>query len=47
MERTGIFGKKGITSKKRRSEQLFLCGTRCPDLIHIPMKLHEDILNYY
>ena len=25
-------------------EHAFLCGTCCPDLIHIPIKLHEDIL---
>ena len=38
---------KGITWKLRKGEQLFLCSTRRPDLIHIPIKLHEDIPNGY
>ena len=45
-----MFGKinqRGITWKPRKEEQSFLCTTRCPDVIHIPMKLHEDILNCY
>ena len=36
---------RDITWKLRESEQSFLCATRRPDLIHIPLKLHEDILN--
>ena len=45
-----MFGKinqKGITWKLRKREQSFLCVTYRPDLIHIPLKLHEDILNGY
>ena len=38
---------RGETWKLRKGEQLFLCGTHRPDLIHIPIKLHEDILNCY
>ena len=39
-----MFGKinqKGITWKIRYGEQSFLCATRRPDLIDIPIKLHE------
>ena len=36
---------RDITWKLRKGEQSFLCMTCCPDLIHIPIKLHEDILN--
>ena len=39
--------KRGITWKLRKREQSFLCATCRPDLIHIPIKLHEDILNSY
>ena len=49
-ERTRMFGKmnqKDITWKIRMGEQSFLCMTHCPDLIHIPIKLHEDIPNGY
>ena len=45
-----MFGKinqKSITWKIRKGEQSFLCTAHCPDLIHIPIKLHEDILNSY
>ena len=38
---------RSITRKLRKGEQSFLCVTRPPDLIHIPRKLHEDILNCY
>ena len=31
----------------RKGKQSFLCLTHHPDLIHIPIKLHEDILNGY
>ena len=49
MEPTRIFGKinqRCITWKIRNGEQSFLCVTHphC-DLIHIPIKLHEDIPN--
>ena len=37
----------GITWKQIKGEQSFLSVTHCPDLIHIPIKLHEGILNYY
>ena len=45
-----MFGKnkqRGITGKLRKGGQSFLCATHRPDLIHIPIKLHEDILNGY
>ena len=47
MERTRMFGKKLITWKIRKGEQSFLCATHCLDLIHTPIKLHEDILKGY
>ena len=43
-----MFGKinqRGIAWKLRKGEQLFLCRSHPPDLIHIPIKLHKDILN--
>ena len=46
MERTRMFDKinqKDITSKLRKGEQSFLCVTHRHDLIHTPIKLHEDI----
>ena len=46
-----MFGKnqpKGITQKLRKGEgQSFLCTTHHPDLVDIPINLHEDILNGY
>ena len=36
-----------ITWKQRKREQSFLCVTHRPDLIHTPIKLHEDILICY
>ena len=45
-----MFGKinqRGITWKIRKWEQSFLCTTHHPDLIHIPIMLHEDIPNGY
>ena len=48
MVRTRIFGKKyskGHSLETKKEEQSFLCATRRPDLIHIPIKFHEDILN--
>ena len=45
-----MFGKiyqEGITWKIRKGEQSILCATHRPDLIHIPIKLHEDIPNGY
>ena len=45
-----MFGKnnqRGIAWKLRKGEQLFLCATSRHDLIHILIKLHEDILNGY
>ena len=50
MERTRIVEKnnqRGITWKIRKREQSFLYATHCRDLIHIPVKLHEDIPNGY
>ena len=41
-----MFGKnnqKGMTWKLRKGEQTFLCATHCRDLIHILIKLHEDL----
>ena len=38
---------RGITWKKRKGEQSLLCTTHRHDLIHIPVKLHEDIPNSY
>ena len=38
---------RGKTWKVRKGEQLFLYTTSPPDLIHIPIKLHEDIPNGY
>ena len=38
----GKFNQRGITQKLRKEEQSFLCTTHCPNLIHIPLKLHED-----
>ena len=45
-----MFGKinqRGVIWKIRKREQSFLCATHCHDLIHSPIKLHEDILNGY
>ena len=36
---------RGITWKLRKGEQSFLYATRHSDLIHIPINLHEDIIN--
>ena len=50
MGHTRMFGKinqRCITWKLRKEEQSFLCITRRPDLKHIPINLHEDILNCY
>ena len=38
---------RGITQKVRKGEQSFLCMVCRLDLMHIPIKLHEDILNGY
>ena len=43
----GKFNQRGITWKIRNREQSFLCTTHQSDLIHIPVKLHEDIPNGY
>ena len=43
----GKFSQRGITNKLRRGGQSYLCATRHPDLMHIPIKLHEDIPNDY
>ena len=45
MVRTKMFGikSKGHNLETRKGEQSFLCATCCPDLIHIPVKLLEDI----
>ena len=45
-----VWGKnnqKGITQTVRKGEQSFLSTTQRLDLIHIPIKLHIDILNGY
>ena len=45
-----MFGKinqRGITWKLRKGEQSILCETSRPNLIHIPIKLYEDILKCY
>ena len=45
-----MFGKinqRGITKKLRKWEQSFIYITCCPNLIRIPIKLHEDISNHY
>ena len=39
--------KNNQNCKVRKGEQLFLYTTRRHDLIHIPIKLHEDIPNGY
>ena len=44
---SGKINQRGITSKLRKGEQSFLYATYRPDQIHIPIKLHEDILNCY
>ena len=36
---------RGIIWKLRKGDQSFLCVMHHHDLIHIPIKLHEDILN--
>ena len=36
-----------ISWKLRKRDQSFLCVTRCPDLILIPIKLQEDIPDGY
>ena len=38
---------RGMTQILRKGKQSFLCATRCPDLIHILIKLREDIPNGY
>ena len=47
VQKSGKINQRGITWKLRKGEQSFLCTKHCPDLIHIPIKLHEDILNHY
>ena len=34
---------RGLNLKLGKGGQPFLCATRRPDLIHIPIKFHEDI----
>ena len=38
---------RGITRKLRKGKQLFLCLSCHLDLMHIPIKLHDDIPNGY
>ena len=38
---------RGITRKLKKREQSFLRTTQRLDIIHIPIKLYEDILNGY
>ena len=40
-----MFGK--INQSGMENKKSFLYGTHSPDLIHTPIKLHEDILNSY
>ena len=42
-----MFGEKskGAKGETEKGEQSFLNAVRCPDLIHTPINLHEDILN--
>ena len=35
--------KRGITPKLKKGEQSFVYVTHCLDLIHIPIKFHEEI----
>ena len=37
------FNQREATQKLRKGEQSFLHATRCPDLIHIVIKFHQDI----
>ena len=39
----GKINKRGITCKIRKKEQSFSCVSHGHDLVHIPIKLHEDI----
>ena len=39
----GKINKRGITCKIRKKEQSFLCVSHRHDLVHIPIKLYEDI----
>ena len=43
----GKNNQRGITWKIRKREQSFLCVTHHYDLIHVPIKLNEDIPNGY
>ena len=36
---------KGHYLKTKKGKQSFLCATNCLYLLHIPIKLHEDIMN--
>ena len=38
---------KGHNLETKKGEQSFLYATRRPELIHIPINLHEVILNGY
>ena len=44
---SGKIDQRGIIWKLKQREQSFLCATQYPDLIHISIKLHEDILKGY
>ena len=37
---------RSMTLKLRKAEQSFLCATRRFDLMHIPIKLHEELQEY-
>ena len=41
----GKINKRVMARKIRKGERPFLCTTQCVDLIHISIKVHEDILN--
>ena len=43
----GNINQRDITWKLRKGEQSLLCKTHCHNLIHISIKLHEDIPNGY
>ena len=50
MGHTRMFGKinqRGITWKLKKGDQSVLFTTHRHDLIHIPIKLHEDTSNSY
>ena len=43
MGRTRMFGKINHNLENKKGGTIILDATNCRDLIHIPIKLHEDI----